>query len=350
MDPLLRFRRQIAYAPVGTRGQQALCNASVAIVGLGALGSTIAERLARSGVGSLRLIDRDWVELDNLPRQALYTLHDAEYHSPKAIAAANQLAAIDPSLHLEPHVCDVTHRNIDSLLEGVDLVLDGTDNFEVRYLINDACVSRGTAWVHAGIVGASGQAMLIEPPRTACFRCLLPDPPPPESMQTCDSVGVLGPAVGVIASWQAMLGVKYLVERGSESPNPPAESQSAQGRLTVFDLWSGEVRSVRLPKSADCECCVRREFPFLKGLHASDAKVLCGKNAVQIQVPVGRNMDLASLAARLRSNGTVLETPFLVRFSIDSLSITIFRDGRAVIHGTENPEEARKIYQRWIGG
>ncbi len=336
-----RFRRQSAYPAVGVSGQERLAKSKIAIVGLGALGSTIAERLARCGVGWIRLIDRDWVELDNLPRQALYTLHDAEYHLPKSIAAANHIAAIDPKIHIEPKVCDLSHRNAVELLQGVDIVLDGTDNFEARYLINDVCVSLGSPWVHAGIIGASGQAMLVEPGKTACFRCLLPDPPPIESMQTCDSVGVLGPAVGVIASWQALLSMKWIVQGGEEKISTT---------LSIFELWSGEVRNVSLHRMPNCPTCVERRFEFLAGTGVSDTKVLCGKNAVQIHVPEGRNVDLAMLSERLRKSGTVFETPFLVRFSVDSYRITVFPDGRGIVDGTENPDEARKIYARWIGG
>jgi molybdopterin/thiamine biosynthesis adenylyltransferase len=347
-----RFRRQLAYPAVGLQGQERLSHSKIAIVGLGALGSTIAERLARCGVGSIRLIDRDWVELDNLPRQALYTLHDAEYHLPKSIAAANHLAAIDPKIHIEPKVCDLSHRNAVELLQGADIVLDGTDNFEARYLINDVCVSLGIPWVHAGIIGASGQAMLVEPGKTACFRCLLPDPPPIESMQTCDSVGVLGPAVGVIASWQALLGMKWIVQ-GGKADVPHDELQGERGRkstLSVFELWSGEVRNVSLTRMPNCPTCVERRFEFLAGIGVSDTKILCGKNAVQIHVPEGRKVDLAMLSERLRKSGTVFETPFLLRFSVDSYRITVFPDGRGIVDGTENPDEARKIYARWIGG
>jgi molybdopterin-synthase adenylyltransferase len=345
MDVALnRFRRQIAYPAIGMTGQERLAGSKVAIVGLGALGSTIAERLARCGIGSMRLIDRDWVEIDNLPRQALYTLHDAEYHLPKAVAAANHLASIDPTIHLEPMVCDLTHRNAESLLRGIDLIFDGTDNFETRYLINDASVSFGIPWVHAGIIGASGQAMLVVPKATACFRCLLPDVPPLESMQTCDSVGVLGPAVGVIASWQALLGMKWLVQ-----PNAGA-APNATSQLTIFELWSGEVRNVALQRNPDCPACAEGNFEFLSGASATDARVLCGKNAVQIQAPEGRRVDLSLLAERLRKSGEVFETPFLVRFSADAYRITVFPDGRGIVHGTESLDEARKIYARWIGG
>lgn len=341
-----RFRRQLAYPRIGVSGQTRIATSKIAICGVGALGSTIAERIGRCGVGSIRLIDRDWVELDNLPRQSLYTLHDAQYHLPKAIAAANHLAAIDPKVHLEPRVCDLTHRNALDALRDVDLVFDGTDNFEARYLINDACLSLGIPWVHAGIVGASGQAMLVEPGRSACFRCLLPEIPPVESMQTCDSVGVVGPAVGVIACWQSLLGLKWLVEGAADRER----GETAEARLTVFELWSGEVRHVLLRRLPDCPACVLKRFDFLLGASASDTKVLCGKNAVQIYTPEGRGVDLPLLSQRLRHLGTVFETPFLIRFTVDSYTITVFPDGRGIVQGTESPEEARKIYARWIGG
>jgi len=339
-----RFRRQIAFKTVGVDGQRMLASARVAVVGLGALGSTIAERLARCGVGFLRLIDRDWVELDNLPRQALYGLNDAEYHATKAIAAAGHLSAIDPTIKLEPIVADVTHRNIREFLAGIDIVVDGTDNFEVRYLINDACVALGIPWVHGGIVGASGQTMLIEPQQTACFRCLLPDAPPPNTAGSCDTVGVIGPAVGVIASWQALLALQWIVQRRDQ------ECAQRTSVLNVFDLWLGDVRKIQVPRLADCPCCGRKQFPFLDGKHSTDAQVMCGKNSVQIQVPEGVTVQLDELAKKLRPLGRVIETPFLVKFSADNCTLTVFRDGRAMVHGTEDPAEARKIYQRWVGG
>ena len=339
-----RFRRQIAFKPVGVDGQRMLANARVAVVGLGALGSTIAERLTRCGVGYLRLIDRDWVELDNLPRQALYTLNDAEYHSTKAIAAASHLSAIDPTTKLDPIVADVTHKNIRKMLEGIDIVVDGTDNFEVRYLINDACVALGLPWVHGGIVGAAGQAMLIEPDHTACFRCLLPEAPPATAAGSCDTVGVIGPAVGVIASWQSLLALQWIVERKDQDPSKRPST------LTVFDLWLGDVRKIQLHRVPNCSCCHQKQFPFLEGKHSTDAQVMCGKNAVQVQVPSGIRVQLQDLARKLRGEGDVVETPFLVRFSRDNCTLTVFADGRAMVHGTEDPAVARKIYQRWVGG
>lgn len=338
-----RYRRQAAYVEIGAEGQALISNCTVAICGLGALGAMVAERLCRAGVGALRLIDRDWVEVDNLPRQALYTTDDAVSRTPKAIAARAHLQAIEPNCRIETHVVDLTHRNAFELLTGVDCIVDGTDNFEARFLINDVAFKSGTPWVHAGIVGASGQSMVFAPERTACFRCLMPDPPDPQAMQTCDSAGVLGPAVGVIASWQAIEVIKLLVN---------AEAR-ADGMMRVFDLWNGNIRNIKVkPNTRDngCRCCVQRNYDFLDGKHGTETKILCGRNAVQIQPASEVQIDLSKLAERLSGEGAVLQNQFFLRFSTLDTVVTIFTDGRAIIAGTENPDQARKIYARWIGG
>ena len=344
-----RYRRQKAFCEVGELGQELLLNARVAICGMGALGAMVAERLCRSGVGTIRLIDRDWVELDNLPRQALYTTRDAIEFRPKSIAAREHLLAINPDIALDAVVEDVTFLNATQRLSDVDCIIDGTDNFETRFLINDISVRFGIPWVHAGIVGASGQSMAFVPGKTACFRCLLPEPPPADQMQTCDSAGVLGAAVGVIASWQSMEAIKILLRK----------EVAGDGRLRVFDLWSGDVRSVRVPrnlatdaldKQLGCRTCVQKQFDFLDGTVGTHARVLCGRGAVQIQSSGGSRIDLVVLSNRLRQEGQVTETPFLVRFSYPPYLVSVFADGRAIVQGTENPDEARKIYARWIGG
>ena len=344
-----RYRRQKAFAQVGESGQEMLAASRVAICGMGALGAMVAERLCRTGVGFLRLIDRDWVELDNLPRQALYTTRDAMESTPKAIAAQSHLQAIDPNVQIETVVQDVTHLNAAQWMSDVDCIIDGTDNFETRFLINDLSIRFGIPWVHAGIVGASGQSMTFMPGKTACFRCLLPEPPPIEQMQTCDSVGVLGAAVGVIASWQAMEAIKLLLKK----------DVAADGCLRVFDLWSGDVRKIRVPRnmaSSDrvddvgCKSCVQKELEFLEGRVGTSARVLCGRGAVQIQSSGRDPINLDVLASRLKLLGPVSATPFLLRFSHESFVLSVFGDGRAIVQGTENPDEARKIYARFIGG
>ena len=343
-----RYRRQKAFVEVGERGQELLSKARVAICGMGALGAMVAERLCRSGVGYMRLIDRDWVELDNLPRQALYTTRDALEIRPKSIAAVEHLCAINPEIKLEPVVEDLIHLNAEQRLSDVDCIIDGTDNFETRYLINDLSIRCGIPWIHAGIVGASGQLMAFVPGKTACFRCLLPEPPPVEQMQTCDSAGVLGAAVGVIASWQAMEAIKFLLKKDI----------AGDGFLRIFDLWAGDVRKIRVPRNLasnapifqpGCKTCVQHQFDFLDGRVGTLARVLCGRGAVQIQSTGRSRLDLVLLSKRLRQEGQVTETPFLVRFSNPPYVVSVFADGRAIVQGTENPDEARKIYARWIG-
>ena len=344
-----RYRRQKAFVEVGESGQKLLSNARVAICGMGALGAMVAERLCRSGVGFMRLIDRDWVELDNLSRQALYTTRDALEILPKSIAARKHMIAINPEIKLEPVVEDLTHLNAEQWMSDVDCIIDGTDNFETRYLINDLSIRCGIPWVHAGIVGASGQSMAFVPGKTACFRCLLPEPPPIEQMQTCDSAGVLGAAVGVIASWQAMEALKIMLKKDI----------AGDGFLRIFDLWAGDVRKIRVPRNVTsnasvfqpgCKTCVQNQFDFLDGKVGTVARVLCGRDAVQIQSSGRSRLDLALLSKRLRQEGQVTETPFLVRFANPPYVVSVFADGRAIVQGTENPDEARKIYARWIGG
>lgn len=334
-----RYRRQIAFSQVGAQGQQRLGSSRIAICGMGALGAMVAERLCRMGIGSLRLIDRDWVELDNLPRQALYTTQDALELRPKSIAAKTHLSSINPDIHLEPVIEDITFENAEQWLSEVDCIVDGTDNFETRYLINEIAWKHKIPWVHAGIVGASGQSMTFYPDRTACFRCLLPELPPIEQMQTCDSAGVLGAAVGVIASWQAMDVVKTLLQ-----------PETADSHLRVFDLWEGSVRKIHLRNVVGCPVCQNHQFEFLSGTAGSHARVLCGRGAVQIQSKGRTTINLSDLASRLRLEGEVQANAHLLRFSRPPHTLSVFPDGRAIIQGTENPDEARKIYTRWIGG
>jgi len=335
-----RYRRQKAFVEVGEDGQRLFSEARVAICGMGALGAMVAERLCRMGIGYLRLIDRDWVELDNLPRQALFTTQDAMDVRPKAIAAQTHLLAINPDIQLEPIVADLHFENAEKWLSDVHCIVDGTDNFETRYLINDVAWKHTIPWVHAGVVGASGQTMAFVPNKTACFRCLLPDLPPVEHMQTCDATGVIGAAVGVIASWQALEAAKIIL----------GKEVGGDGYLRVFDLWHGEVRKIRVPPSPVCQVCSAGNFEFLSGDVGSKARVLCGRGAVQIQSSGRERLDLGVLAARLQAEGSVIASPHLVRFTIPPHAISVFADGRAVVHGTENPDEARKIYARWIGG
>lgn len=341
-----RFVRQERFAPLGADGGERLRASRALICGCGALGTVIAERLARAGVGSIRIVDRDWVELTNLPRQSLFTERDAVEGRPKAIAAAEALRAIDSQLSIEPVVADLTFENIRELAAGCDVLLDGTDNFETRFLINDYCVSENVPWVHGGCLGAGGQVMTIVPGATACFRCLVRDLPSRETMETCDSAGVLGPAVGVIASWQAAEALKILSGKSAEVSH----------ELLVVDTWNTACRLMSLDSlkaaSRQCPTCQQREFSFLNGSIRTETTILCGKNAVQVRSAMenSRSVDLGELAQRLSHSGKVVSNGFFLRLILPSHVVTIFKDGRAVVEGTTDPSEAKNLLSKTVGG
>ena len=331
-----RYLRQSRFAPLGEEGQQRISCATVAVVGLGALGSMQADLLARAGVGTLRLLDRDFVELSNLQRQTLYDESDAADALPKAVAAARRLGRVNSEICLEPHVADLSPRNIEELLEGVHLILDATDNFETRYLINDFAVARGIPWIYGAAVAGYGLTLAILP-GGACFRCVYPEPP--EGAQpTCETEGVLGPVTAAIGSLQAGVALKILA-RGPESIIP---------RLTRLDVWTGEIRQTSPPaRDPECPCCGRRDFPYLEGKHRAPIS-LCGRNAVQIHER-SRPVDLAELAGRLSALAEVRVNEFALRASLDPYELTVFPDGRAIIKGTTDPGVARSVYARYIG-
>jgi len=340
-----RYRRQIAFSEVGEAGQDRLAHATVAICGVGALGSAAAERLCRVGVGRLVLIDRDWVELDNLPRQTLYSEEDARSALPKAIAISEHIKRINSQIVVEPHVCDLDVDNIHSLLSDASVIIDGTDNFETRFLINDfSCESR-IPWVHAGIVGASGQSLTIIPGKTACFRCLIPEPPPAEQMQTCDSAGVIGPAVGLIANWQALEAMKLIV----------AGNDAIDGALRQFDLWNGTIRTLKLSRvrkkegHSGCIACEQGQYDYLKGKYQTTARAMCGRNSVHLTSSRSEPLDLLAISNRLSRECSIKINPYMLRFDLDGLTWCVFHDGRAVLTGTEDVELARKLYARRIG-
>jgi molybdopterin-synthase adenylyltransferase len=338
---LSRYARQMRYANLGEDGQRRLAATRALICGCGALGSLLANTLARAGVGRLRLVDRDFVELSNLHRQTLFDEADVAAGLPKAVAAADKLGKINSSVAIEPIVAHVGPQNIETLCEGVDLILDGTDNFETRYLLNDAAVHLNLPWVYGGCVGTEGQTMTIVPGETGCLRCLLPECPPPGSTPTCDTAGVLGPIVGVIASIQAQEAIKIL------SGNRAAISR----QLTVIDLWQNrflqlDVRDLR--DRADCPACKQHQFDWLAGQHSSRAAVLCGRNAVQLTQP-GPAVPLDELARRLEGLGRLTRNPFLVRLKVDNFELTVFADGRAIVQGTDDTAVARTVYAKYIG-
>jgi adenylyltransferase/sulfurtransferase len=330
-----RYSRQILFAGIGEQGQQYLLDARVAVAGCGALGSFQAGALARAGVGFLRIIDRDYVELSNLQRQWLFDECDVEQGMPKAVAAARKIAAINGGVRVEPAVADLTPSNVEDLLGGVDLILDGTDNFETRYLINDFAVERGIPWVYGAAVGSYGITMPVVPGATACLRCIYPDPPA-GAQPTCETAGVLGSVTALIASLQVSEAIKILCRA------------EAARRITTVDVWSGEIRQVSQPGPvADCPCCGRREFPYLAGERRAPVS-LCGHQAVQIHER-SRPLDLSDLAARLSPLGPVRANEFALRFEVPPYLLTIFPDGRAIIKGTTDVGVARSLYARYVG-
>ncbi len=330
-----RYSRQILFPGIGEAGQQRLLDARVAVAGCGALGSFQAGALARAGVGFLRIIDRDYVELSNLQRQWLFDERDAEQALPKAVAAARKIAAINRDVQTEPAVADLTASNVADFFDDVDLILDGTDNFETRYLINDYAVDRGRPWIYGAAVGSYGITMPVVPSRTACLRCVYPDPPA-GVQPTCETAGVLGSITALIASLQVAEALKILC--GAEPSR----------KITTVDVWSGEIRQVAQPgPSEQCPACGRREFPYLE--ESSRAPVsLCGHNAVQIHER-RRPLDLSDLAVRLKPLGRVRANEFALRFETPPYLLTIFPDGRAIVKGTTDAGLARSLYARYIG-
>jgi molybdopterin/thiamine biosynthesis adenylyltransferase len=340
-SPAERYARQIRFAPLGVDGQAALGRGRVLVCGCGALGSVIANTLARAGVGFLRIVDRDFLELNNLQRQVIYDEQDVRDNLPKAIAAQRRLQQVNSDIQIEAIVTDVNHTNIHELLNKIDVIADGTDNFETRFLLNDASHEMRIPWVYGGCVGAEGQSLTIIPGQTPCFRCIVTEPPPPGTTPTCDSAGILGSIVNVIASIEAAEVLKLLCG-AKEAINPG---------LTIVDLWTNQFRSVNLDNLRDgteCPTCQKGETPWLDGSRASQTAVLCGRDSVQLS-GMGSPVALDELQSRLSSFGTVTRNAFLIRACIEDLTITIFHDGRAVIGGTSDPARARTAYARYVG-
>lgn len=332
-----RHVRQERLAVIGAEGQRMLARSRVAIVGVGATGSHLAELLGRAGVGYLRLIDRDVVELSNLPRQSLFTTEHVTQVVPKAAAAAKALEAIDPDLELDPCVTDLTANQASALLGDVDLVLDGTDNFPTRMLVNDFCVRDDIPFIYCGVVGLEGQLLVITP-GGPCLRCYVPEVPAPGSLPTCDTAGVLGPAVSLVTSLVAAEAMKLLL--GSD--------EVRAGEVFVVDAWGAEVRSIGLSRDPACPCCGAGEHPFLSQTAAAVPTELCGRDAIQLPSGSG-SVDLVLAAERLASMGTVSTGPWLVRLDMAERRVLLFADGRVVVGGTRDVAEARSIRSRLLG-
>ena len=369
-----RYHRQTLLPQIGAAGQARLARSRVLLVGCGALGTVVAEQLVRAGVGTLRVVDRDVVELTNLQRQTLFDEADASAGVPKAVAARDRLARVNSGVAVEAVVADFHAGNAEELagvdgadaIDGVDavaaigadanaasrvdLILDGTDNVETRYLLNDLSVKHGAPWVYGACVGTEGRVMTIRPPATACLRCLFPEPPGPGELPTCDTAGVLGPLVGIVASFQAVAALKFLSGNGD-----------AVGReMLTLDVWSNRVRAVDATHARrdDCPTCGSRNFEFLAGARGAGgqgAVSLCGRNAVQVRperAGRARAIDLAGLAERLAPLGVVTRTPYLLHLDLaeaQPLRLTVFADGRMIAAGTTDLSRGRSLYARYVG-
>ncbi len=335
-----RYSRQVLFREIGREGQEKLLNSRVLIVGCGALGASHAEMLSRAGVGKLRIVDRDFVEFTNLQRQTLFKESDAAERLPKAIAAKTRIAEINSEIEVEAIVADVNNSNVESLIEGCDLVLDGTDNFQVRYLLNDACVKGNKIWIYGAAVSSYGTTMTIRPGETPCLRCIFEDMPDAGSAPTCDTAGVIMPIISSISAIQIAEAIKLLV----------GDTASLHRSLVQIDVWANDWRKIKLAEPVDdCKCCVQKQFEFLDADAREFYAVLCGRDAVQIAPPHTTEIDLPVLAARLAALGEAKQNEYLLRFNIEPYEMTIFRDGRAIIKGTDDISLARSLYAKYVG-
>lgn len=336
-----RYSRITLFAPIGQKGLKHLHEASVLIVGAGALGGPMAEMLTRAGVGTIRIVDRDYVDWSNLQRQLLFTEEDARKVTPKAIAAANRLAAINRDVRIEPVVSDVTAENIFKLLEGVDLVLDATDNFETRFLLNDAACQTSIPWIYGACVGAYGASMTIVPKETPCLVCLFGEDIP-EQRETCDTTGVIAPAPHMVASYQTAEAFKLLTHN----------KRDLRQTFVSFDLWKNEHADIHIhnKRRPACPSCGETPtYPYLSGQKGTRTAVLCGRDTVQIRLRDGQwDLDTVASTAR-RLDPETLSNPHLVSFQADGCRLVVFKDGRVLVHDTQDAAAARRICAKYLG-
>ena len=334
-----RYSRQILFNGIGEEGQRRLAAARVLIVGCGALGSAHAESLARAGVGYLRIADRDFVEPSNLQRQTMFTESDAEKRLPKAVAAADHLRQINSQIEIDAHVIDVNYSNVEQLIGGCNLVIDGTDNFSTRYLINDACVKHNITWIYGAAVGSYGVTMTIRPHQTACLRCVFEEAPPAASAPTCDTAGVIMPIINVVSAVQVTEALKLLTGR----------IEDLHGSLMQFDVWRNEWRRIGTgAPRPDCPTCGLARYETLSQA-AEGAAMLCGRDAIQISPSQPTRINFSSLAERLQRLGEVKFNGYLLRFKTGNFELTVFQDARSIIRGTDEIATARSLYAKYIG-
>ena len=334
-----RYSRQTLFRPIGKEGQDRLRAASVAIIGCGALGSTLANNLCRAGIGRLVIADRDYIEINNLQRQILFDEDDIARRLPKAVAAAEKLQRINSEVGVEALVEDINADGIEALVQDVDLVLDATDNFATRYLLNDACVKHGRPWIYSGVIASYGVTLNIIPGETPCLRCIYPEMPLPGTTATCDTAGILNGIVGAITGVASTEALKILLN-----------SDKISRDMFWMDVWENTSERIELPRYADCPTCGQHHYEFLDALAGTDSTSLCGRDAVQVRSGKrGDRINLPQLAERLRPVGQVSFNAYLLRLMVDGYDVTVFPDARAIIKGTDNEMVARSIYARYIG-
>lgn len=346
-SPLERYSRQMRVPGIGKAGQQRILDSRVTLCGVGALGTVLANTLVRAGVGFVRVVDRDFVEPSNLQRQVLFDESDVTNNLPKAEAAATKLRQINSSVQIESVVADINRTNVEDLCRDADLILDGTDNFEVRYLINDVAVKQGKPWVYGGAVGSEGMTMTIVPGETPCLRCVFEASPGPGEVGTCETAGVLAPIVTIIASFQAAEALKLLA----------GKKEAINRELFVLNIWENTSRRVKIAplagRKGQCPCCAKKQFEWLEGEHGTQTTTLCGRNAVQVTQRRSGKLDFAELAKQLEASGTVSSNRFLLKFQVtdaaEPYEFTVFPDGRAIIKGTDDTDRARTLYAKYIG-
>jgi molybdopterin/thiamine biosynthesis adenylyltransferase len=334
-----RYSRQTLFGPIGKEGQERLHASRVTIIGCGALGTVLANNLCRAGIGHLVIADRDYIELNNLQRQILFDEDDITRRLPKAIAAAEKLRRINSDTIIEPLVEDINADGIESLVQDTDLVLDATDNFETRYLLNDVCVKYARPWIYSGVIASYGVTMNIVPGDTPCLRCVFPEIPLPGTTPTCDTAGVLNGIVGAISGVASTEALKILLK-----------SEKMSRAMFWMDVWENTCERIELPRQADCITCGQHSYEFLDALSGTNSTNLCGRDAVQVRN--GRRgivLNLAELAERLHPVGEVSYNDFLLRFNVDTYELTVFPDARAIIKGTDDEQVARSVYARYIG-
>lgn len=341
-----RYSRQVLFPPIGQAGQDRLSQSRVAVIGCGGLGTLLAESIARAGVRELFIVDRDWVEPSNLQRQVLFDEEDARKQTPKAEAAGRKLRTINSSVQIETRVADVNPGNIMEMIEGADLVLDGLDNLETRFLLNDACLKMGIPWVYGACVASHGIVLPIIPGRTPCLRCIFDSAPPPGSVPTCDMAGVIGPIVTMTASIQVAEGLKIL------TGNLDAVSTS----MRTFDLWTNDFHSIDVSKCKrpePCPTCDEKRYDYLDcawDAGMTQATSLCGRGSMQVLPPPGtESFNIEALEVRLKPLGQVSFDGFMLKFRSSEVRLTVFPDGRAIIHNTSDVAEARSLYARYVG-